>query len=65
LAAGNAAPVAPVTSAQVQAVRDYFTNGAAVTSVPSDGPGAAYFQNGAAALTIPTSIMPEQSFDVH
>jgi hypothetical protein len=57
--------VAPITKEQAQAVRNYFTNGAAATAVPTEGPGAAYFQNGAAMLTIPTSIIPDESFDLH
>jgi hypothetical protein len=38
-----------------EAVRQYFTNGAAVASVPSSGAGAAYFTNGAAVTGVPSS----------
>ena len=42
---------APNQSDINEAARQYFTNGAAVSTVPTSGPGAAYFQNGAAAVT--------------
>jgi hypothetical protein len=52
LAATGAAP----TQADInEATRQYFTNGATATSVPTSGPGAAYFQNGAAVTGVPTS----------
>jgi hypothetical protein len=34
---------------------EYFTNGAAVTGVPTSGPGAAYFQNGAEVAAASTA----------
>ena len=37
------------------ATRQYFTNGAAMTSVPTGGPGADYFRNGAAVTGVPSS----------
>jgi hypothetical protein len=47
---------APPTQAEIdEATRQYFTNGAAATGVPSSGPGAAYFTNGAAATSVPSS----------
>jgi hypothetical protein len=46
----------PPTQADIdEATRQYFTNGAAVTSVPSSGPGAEYFRNGAVVTSIPSS----------
>jgi hypothetical protein len=50
-AAGNAPTQADIN----EAARQYFTDGAAVTSVPTSGPGAAYFQNGAAVTGVPSS----------
>lgn len=38
-----------------EATRLYLTNGAAVTGVPTRGPGAAYFQNGAEVTAVPTT----------
>jgi hypothetical protein len=38
-----------------EATRQYLTNGAAATGVPTRGPAAAYFQNGAAVTGVPTS----------
>ncbi len=38
-----------------EATRQYLTNGAAVTGVPTQGPAAAYFQNGAAVTGAPAS----------
>ena len=35
--------------------KEYFTNGATVTSVPSAGPGAAYFTNGSEATALPSA----------
>jgi len=35
--------------------KEYFTNGAAATSVPSAGPGSAYFNNGSEATVLPTA----------
>ena len=52
---------APNQSDINEAARQYFTNGAAVSTVPTSGPGAAYFQNGAAAVTYgatPASTVP-------
>jgi hypothetical protein len=40
-------------------VTEYFTNGGAATSVPSEGPGAEYFRNGAAVLAAPTATATE------
>jgi len=48
--------------AQQRANPDYFSNGAAVTGVPTSGPAASYFTNGAQATTVPTSVMPSYSF---
>jgi hypothetical protein len=46
----------PPTAADIdEAARLYLTNGAAVTGVPSSGPGAAYFQNGAEVTGVPTT----------
>jgi hypothetical protein len=51
-----AAAGTPPSQADIdEAARLYFTNGAAVTSVPSSGPGAAYFTNGAAVMAVPSS----------
>jgi hypothetical protein len=50
-AAGSAPSQADVD----EAARQYFTNGAAVTGVPSSGPGAAYFHDGAAVTGVPSS----------
>ena len=38
-----------------EATRQYLTNGAAVTGVPTGGPGADYFRNGAQATAVPSS----------
>lgn len=38
-----------------EASRQYFTNGAEATGVPTSGPRAAYFKNGAEATGVPTS----------
>jgi hypothetical protein len=38
--------------------KDYFTNGATVTTVPSAGPGAAYFNNGSEATVLPPTPAP-------
>lgn len=46
----------PPTQADIdEAARQYFTNGAAATGVPTAGPGLAYFQNGAAVTGVPTA----------
>lgn len=45
-----AAGTAPNQADIDKAARQYFTNGAAVTSVPTSGPGAAYFHDGAEVL---------------
>ena len=50
-AAGNAPSQADID----EATRQYFTNGAAATSVPSSGPGAEYFRNGATVTGVPSS----------
>jgi hypothetical protein len=51
-----AAAGAPPSQADIdEAARQYFTNGAAVTGVPSTGPGAEYFRNGAAVTGVPSS----------
>jgi len=51
-----AAAGAPPSQADIEeAARLYFTNGAAVTSVPTTGPRAAYFTNGAAVMAVPSS----------
>jgi hypothetical protein len=51
-----AAAGTPPSQADIdQAARLYFTNGAAVTSVPTTGPRAAYFTNGAAVMAVPSS----------
>jgi hypothetical protein len=51
-----AAAGAPPSQADIdEAVRQYLTRGAAVTGVPSAGPGAAYFRNGAAVTGVPSS----------
>ena len=50
-----AAGKAPSQADVDEAARQYFTNGAAATSVPSSGPNAAYFQNGAAVTALPSS----------
>jgi hypothetical protein len=57
-----AAGVAPTQTDIDEAARQYFTNGAAVTSVPTSGPGAAYFTNGAAVTSVPTSGPGAQYF---
>ena len=49
---------APNQSDINEAARQYFTNGAAVSTVPTSGPGAAYFQNGAAAVTYGAAPAP-------
>ncbi|MGH7434728.1 MAG: hypothetical protein ACRENE_03560 [Polyangiaceae bacterium] len=50
--AGGSAP----SPAEIdEAARQYFTNGAAATGVPTTGPGAAYFRNGASVTGVPTS----------
>jgi hypothetical protein len=55
--------VTPEAQAQTaRALSEYFTNGAAMTAVPTSGPGAAYFTNGAQATTLPTSSMPDYAF---
>jgi len=46
-AAGGATPVTP------QAYEQWMTNGAAATTVPTSGPGAAYYTNGAEATSYP------------
>ena len=52
LAAAGAAP----SQADIdEAARQYLTNGAAVTGVPSTGPGAEYFRNGATVTGVPSS----------
>jgi hypothetical protein len=59
---------APEQSDIDEAARQYFTNGAAVSTVPTSGPGAAYFQNGASvmsyggapAATVPAPAPPVQ-----
>lgn len=51
-----AAAGTPPSQADIdEATRQYLTNGAAVTSVPNSGPGAAYFHNGAAVTGVPSS----------
>jgi hypothetical protein len=51
-----AAAGAPPSQAEIdEAARQYLTNGAAVTGVPSTGPGAEYFRNGAAVTGVPSS----------
>jgi hypothetical protein len=42
-----------------QAREQYFTNGAAVMSVPTSGPGAEYFSNGAEMLATPATSWVE------
>jgi hypothetical protein len=49
---------APSQSDISEAARQYFTNGAAVSTVPTSGPGAAYFQNGAAAMSYGATPVP-------
>ena len=49
---------APSQSDISEAARQYFTNGAAVSTVPTSGPGAAYFQNGAAAMSYGATPAP-------
>jgi hypothetical protein len=49
---------APNQSDINEAARQYFTNGAAVSTVPTSGPGAAYFQNGAAAVSYGAAPAP-------
>ncbi len=56
---------APSQSDIDEATRQYFTNGAAVSTVPTSGPGATYFQNGAAVMSYggspsptPTAVSP-------
>jgi hypothetical protein len=56
-AAGSAPSQADID----EAARQYFTNGAAVASVPSSGPGAAYFTDGAAVTGVP-SIGPGAAY---
>jgi hypothetical protein len=41
-----------------EAARQYLTNGAAVSTVPTSGPGAAYFQNGAAVMSYGAAPVP-------
>jgi hypothetical protein len=55
-----AAAGAPPSQADIdEATRQYLTNGAAVTSVPTSGPGAAYFHNGAEVMAFPSrSVAP-------
>ncbi|HEY4011916.1 MAG TPA: hypothetical protein VGM06_01150 [Polyangiaceae bacterium] len=57
LAEESAAPAgrAPTQAEIDEAVHQYFTNGAAVMSVPSSGPAADYFRNGASVTSVPTS----------
>lgn len=51
-----AAAGAPPSQSDIdEAARQYLTNGAAVTGVPSTGPGAEYFRNGAAVTGVPSS----------
>jgi hypothetical protein len=51
-----AAAGAPPSQADIdEAARQYLTNGAAVTCVPSAGPGADYFRNGAAVAGVPSN----------
>jgi hypothetical protein len=60
---GAQAPSSP--GAQTEAAKnatDYFTNGAALTSVPTSGPTARYFTDGSQVATIPTSVIPSYSF---
>jgi hypothetical protein len=50
-----AASGAPPSQADIdEATRQYLTQGAAVTGVPSSGPGAAYFHDGAEVTAYPT-----------
>ena len=48
-ASGNAPSQADID----EATRQYFSNGAAMTSIPSSGPGAAYFHEGAEVTAYP------------
>ena len=51
-----AAAGAPPSQADIdEAARQFLTNGAAVTGVPSTGPGAEYFRNGATVTGVPSS----------
>jgi hypothetical protein len=51
-----AAAGTPPTQADIdEATQQYFTNGAALATVPSSGPGSDYFRNGAAVTGVPTS----------
>jgi hypothetical protein len=60
---GGGGPPSPEAQAEVQnALTQYFSNGAAATSVPTSGPAAEYFTNGAAAVTEPTSVIPDYTF---
>jgi hypothetical protein len=49
---------APNQSDIDEATRQYFTNGAAASTVPTSGPGAAYFQNGAGVMSYGASPSP-------
>jgi hypothetical protein len=54
-----AAGSVPYTPAQLgQAASEFFTNGAAATSVPTTGPGAAFYNNGAGLFTAPPTSFP-------
>src|ERR1700722_10847689 len=45
----------PPTQADIdEAARQYFTNGAVVTAVPTSGPGAAYYRDGASVMAYRT-----------
>jgi hypothetical protein len=59
--------VSPEVQAQTQAqaaqaASAYFTNGAAMTAVPTAGPTATYFSDGAEATTATTSAVPDYAF---
>ncbi|HTB73217.1 MAG TPA: hypothetical protein VK762_08225, partial [Polyangiaceae bacterium] len=63
LQGGGGGYVTPEMQAQVaRSVQQYFTNGAAMTAVPTTGAAAAYFTNGAQATAAPTSAMSDYSF---
>lgn len=55
MAALASAGMPPSPSDIDEATRQYLTNGAAVTSAPTQGPGAAYFHNGAEVTGAPAS----------
>ena len=60
---GAQAPPSPAAeAAAAKNATDYFTNGAALTSVPTSGPTARYFTDGSQVATIPTTVIPSYSF---